>query len=972
VPAMKRSKCLLLSILFFAAFPIYSEDTAPVQSGYEVIENKAKLPILNPALEGRKVEKLRLSNGLRILLISDPGADQSAAGVAVEAGSWDDPKEYPGMAHFLEHMLFMGTEAYPNEFEYMQFVSDHGGGVNAFTSSDRTVYMFSVNNDAYDEALDRFSHFFIDPLLSPNCINRELHAVDQEHSKNIEHDGWRQYMILKETGNPNHPNCAFSTGNAQTLSGIPQSALKNWYQSHYSADKMHLVMLSPLPIDEMRSLAVGDFSKVPTFKSAKKSLPADVTSAMQRGHMIFIKPVKEIKQLSLNWEIPAAFAEDIERKVPFLVAAALGQEGENSLTQALKKEKIAESVRVSCDRFSKQSVFFSIDINLTDYGLTQVDTAISRVHQAIARLKKEGFPVYFFDEVQTMAKLNYQYQSRDDAFHTIMTIASDLPYEDLATYPEKSVIPTKYDPAFIQAFINSLKTENCVYFVLADPAKTGVVTDTKEKWMNAEYTIKPVSRSRLAAWENIEPNSSIQLPPQNPYLPKQITVESSTSSEVAQEDPMLILSNEGSSIYYVKDTRYKVPEIAYLFSFKSPLIEATPKAQGLADLYVRALSEKLSANLSLASNAGLSARFYIDDFELKLSICGYSDKAPLLLNEIFAALKNVVPSKEEFEIYRTSIAYDYDNASKELPVRQAMQHLDSILFNTPMDAEKSAAIKATSFEEFTQFSKGLFQSTFTEGLLFGNVKEQEAHALWAHLRSQLNSLPFAAANHSQRRVLVLSDKYGPYKIAQSTERQGSGVLLLLQEGSFTFEQKAIQQILGYALSDAFFDTLRTKQQTAYIAKAWNAEEERQLMQFFAVQSSTHTPTDLLARFELFLESFDKNLDVQIPEGRFESIRATLITLLKMPPENMPGMAHQLNDLAFEYHDFQWIDKRIESLKELSYERFSEIAHQLLSRNNPRRLAVLMEGVINPENDFHYELISKDDVRNLGTFTSAGL
>ncbi len=962
-------RLIFLSLLFLSALPIYSEDATSLQSSYEIIEDKATLPILNPALEDRKVEKLLLNNGLQALLISDPGADQSAAGLAVDAGSWEDPKEYPGMAHFLEHMLFMGTEAYPNEFEYMQFISDHGGNVNAFTASDRTIYMFSVNNDAFEESLDRFSHFFIDPLFSPNCINRELHAVDQEHSKNIEHDGWRQYMILKETGNPNHPNCAFSTGNAQTLSGIPQSALKNWYETHYSADEMHLVMISPLSIEEMRALAVSDFSKIPKFKASKKALPNDMTSHIQRGHMIFIKPVKDIRQLSLNWEIPAAFAEDIERKAPNLVASALGQEGENSLPQLLKKEKIAESVRISCDRFSKQSVFFTIDIALTDYGLTQVDTAILRVFQSIARLKKEGFPAHFYDEVQTMAKLNYQYQSRNDAFNTIMTIASDMPYEDLTSYPEKSVIPTKYDPAFIQAFIDTLKAENCVYFVLADPAKTGIMTDQKEKWMNAEYTIKQVSRSRLAAWDHIEPNPAILLPPQNPYLPKQIVLESSSSSELVKEDPILISSDEGCSIYYVKDTRYKVPEIAFLFSFKSPLLETTPKAQVLADLYVRALTEKLSANLSLASNAGFNTRFFIDGFELKMAISGFNDKAPLLLNEIFGAAKNVAPSKEEFEIYRTSLASDYDNASKELPVRQAMQQLDSILFNMPTDEDKNTAIKSISYEEFSQFSKNLFQSIYTEGLLFGNISQQEAQNLWGHLRGQLGSLHFSAQNHPQKKVLVLSEKYGPYKLVQSTDRQGSGVLLLLQEGPFSFQRKAIQQVLGYALSDAFFDTLRTKQQTAYIAKAWNTEEERQLLQFFAVQSSTHSTTDLLARFELFLESFDKNLSMQIPEGRFESIRATLITLLKMPPENMPGMANQLNELAFEYHDFKWIDKRIASLKELNYERFCEIAHQLLSRSNPRRLAVLIEGVINPENDFHYELISKDDVRNVGTFTS---
>ncbi|MBS0605241.1 MAG: insulinase family protein [Verrucomicrobia bacterium] len=963
-----RKSAVFLSLLLLTALPISSEESNSPHISYQIIEDKATLPILNPALDGRKVEKLLLNNGLQVYLISDPGAEQSAAGVAVDAGSWEDPKEYPGMAHFLEHMLFMGTEAYPNEFEYMQFISDHGGSVNAFTASDRTVYMFSVNNDALEESLDRFSHFFIDPLFSPNCINRELHAVDQEHSKNIEHDGWRQYMIMKESGNPNHPNSAFSTGNAQTLSGIPQSALRNWYQTHYSADQMHLVMISPLPIEEMRALAVQDFSRVPQFKVSHKQMPLDVTSAQQRGHMTFIKPVKDIKQLSLNWEIPAVFAEDTTRKAPFLIAYALGQEGENSLTQVLKKEKIAESVRVSCDRMSKQTLFFSIDITLTDFGLTQVDTAIMRVNQAIARLKKEGFPSHLFDEIQTMAKLNYQFQSRDDAFNTIMTIASDLPYEDLSSFPEKLRIPTKYDPAFIQSFVDTLKPEKCLYFVLADPAKTGVAMDTKEKWMNAEYSIKPVSRAHLAAWNDAAPIPAIQLPPQNPYLPKQLGLVSATA-EHSQDNPLLLASDEGSAIYYAQDTRYKVPEIAFQFSFKSPLIENTAKSQVLSDLYVRALTEKLSADLSLASSAGLGTRFYTDDFALKLSLTGYNDKAPLLLNQIFSSFKSVSPTKEEFEIYRTSLASDYDNSSKELPVRQAMQQLDGILFNKPTELEKLSAIKALTFDEFSQFAKNLFQTTYTEGMLYGNISQQDAQALWGNLRTELASHPFALSEHPKKKVLVLSEKYGPYKIVQSTDRQGSGVLLLLQEGPFSFERKAIQQVLGYALSDSFFDTLRTKQQTAYIAKAWNTEEERQLMQFFAVQSSTHTPTDLLARFELFLESFDKNLTVQIPEGRFESIRATLITLLKMPPENMPSMAALLNELAFEYHDFKWMDKRIESMKELNYERFSEMAHQLLSRGNPRRLAVLMEGVITPENDFHYELITKEEVGSLGSFFS---
>ena len=169
-------KSILIPFSFYVLTHLYSAD-------YTVIEDQATLPILNPALEGRKTEKLVLSNGMKVYLISDPGAEQSAAGLAVEAGSWDDPKEYPGMAHFLEHMLFMGTAAYPKEFEFAQYVIDHGGKYNAFTSSDRTVYMFSINNEAFESTIGRFSHFFIDPLLAPHCIERELHAVDQEHAK---------------------------------------------------------------------------------------------------------------------------------------------------------------------------------------------------------------------------------------------------------------------------------------------------------------------------------------------------------------------------------------------------------------------------------------------------------------------------------------------------------------------------------------------------------------------------------------------------------------------------------------------------------------------------------------------------------------------------------------------------------------------------------------------------------------------
>lgn len=91
------------------------------------------------------------------MLISDSEADKSAAALDVRVGSALDPKPLFGTAHFLEHMLFMGTEKYPSENEYGEYIKNNGGYNNAWTSLTDTNYHFDSSNSAFAEALDRFS-----------------------------------------------------------------------------------------------------------------------------------------------------------------------------------------------------------------------------------------------------------------------------------------------------------------------------------------------------------------------------------------------------------------------------------------------------------------------------------------------------------------------------------------------------------------------------------------------------------------------------------------------------------------------------------------------------------------------------------------------------------------------------------------------------------------------------------------------
>ncbi len=87
---------------------------------------------------------LTLANDMQVLLISDPGAPKAAAALDVQVGSGDNPPGREGLAHFLEHMLFLGTDKYPDAAEYEQFITEHGGSRNAYTSFEHTNYFFDI------------------------------------------------------------------------------------------------------------------------------------------------------------------------------------------------------------------------------------------------------------------------------------------------------------------------------------------------------------------------------------------------------------------------------------------------------------------------------------------------------------------------------------------------------------------------------------------------------------------------------------------------------------------------------------------------------------------------------------------------------------------------------------------------------------------------------------------------------------
>ena len=123
----------------------------------------------------------------------------------VRVGSLEDPKKAQGLAHFLEHMLFLGTEKYPDIEEYNRYLSKFQGYSNAYTASKSTNYYFEVNHEGFEGSLDRFAQFFISPLFNEEFVERELNAVHSEHQKNLENDAWRVMQVHRGLYAAGHP-----------------------------------------------------------------------------------------------------------------------------------------------------------------------------------------------------------------------------------------------------------------------------------------------------------------------------------------------------------------------------------------------------------------------------------------------------------------------------------------------------------------------------------------------------------------------------------------------------------------------------------------------------------------------------------------------------------------------------------------------------------------------------------------------
>lgn len=943
------------SLCFFCSLPLFA-DEIPVSKGqtFVELEDKAMLPLLTPALKERKKSKLLLNNGLEVLIISDPSVEQSGAMLSVLAGSWYDPEKGPGLAHFLEHMLFLGTRSYPEEGAFQRFVAQHGGMHNAFTSGAYTSYFFSIDHQAFPEALRRFADFFKEPLFNSSGIERELQAIDQEFAKGLEDDDRREYYVMKELFNPNHPKSHFGAGNAATLRHIATEQMRRWFEQHYSADLMRLIVYSPQPLEELKQLVAEDFGSIashptPHLKESKKPLIGEEFG----GRIAYIMPIKEIRRLSLAWEVPANTLKLVDSKPWEIAAALLGDEGENSLLALLKKEELAEGISSGMYYTDRNSGIYNLQIDLTDKGVANREEVLLKVFAAIAFYRSQPISKEYFEELKKIELLKYQYQKADSTFSTLMDEANSIVQEDLSTYPEKSELLIQYDPAAVQNFFSALTPQTALMAVTAPAKLTGLAFEKKEKEMGIPYTVHKLTDEELKKLQDPPRDERIQFPTVNSFTPENLKlIKISGSWPLLGPIPKgkLLANGDELTLFWAPDTTYLVPKVSWNFSILTPEGGSGSAYKAVkSELWVKALKEALNSYSYPAKVAGLEYSIDATPFGFRLTIEGYSDKAVKLLEAIIDKINGLEVTAEQFSLYKELLHRQYASSAKASPLSQAIELLRAALYLFyQTDSDKALALEQLEYGQFASFTKTFLKERFIRAFLYGNTSEEQAQEIGKTvLVKKIKGAPYLGGKELHQQVIVLPGKQELFYLEKNITAQGNSLVLTIEAPHIPIEELVVLKIAMQAIDAPFYGELRTVQQTGYIVGSDLRTIEGTAIANFIIQSASYTPRDLLLRCELFIENFLRQLESKyVSEKDFLELRNSLIQQLTVSQQTLSSMGTVLFELAFSYDgDFGRIERQIEALKELKYTTFLEKSRELLGERNSRRFAI---GVIGAE------------------------
>ena len=829
---------------------------------------------------------------------------------------FSDPRSHAGTAHFLEHMLFMGTQKYKDVDAYMNFVATHGGGTNAYTTSDHTCYFFDIHNEL-EEAVDRFAQFFINPLLLGEYVEKEKRQVHSEHEKNLMSDPRRVARVQSVVfSRKDHPSNKFATGNLESLKACDRKVLRKFFNEHYCPSRMHLCILSMDPLDDAVALA-HKFAAIPrrSLSSSAHTLQLAVDrpiGAQKSARILLVQSLKDIRTLEISF-ILKSFRRDVRSKPDELAAIIIGDEGDGSLLQYLMSKQLAMELSVGNHRECSDYQWLSIVVHLTPSGLEAWREVVAACFSYLQVLRESTAAEHrrIFKEVKAIAHYNEAFQYRGEGMDRASKIANQiseygLAYADIAEFAFGA-----HDEPRFQSLLRQLSARNATFTLVSNRP---IERASTESIYGTQYRI--LDDAALNAVLRAPPRiDGLHLPQENSYVSRALIAPTRPPQRRQRVRPF---SRDGGIDAYVgTDHEFFKPLVSIIGKLRLPQDDVTPTIAIQLDILTTHIMDALRGITHPASLANLMFRMWNERGTLLILVGGYSPRAAVFLKDVVRAIRRLRLEKEPFERAKDAQARRHQNYELLEAHAQARARADRSLHTLALPPSESLRIvQATTLDALRSLHKRVFKRAHVQLLVYGDVTPSRSKAFVDTIASDLVTTPIAREQCGESEYR----KPSKYFISEKIYVNNSCLYVEYATGEDLPLNRAKCMLLMCLIAQPFFDEFRTERNLGYLVRTGTivrgSEGARQKCLYFIIQSPTHSARAMYGLVLPYIKALSKFVKSR-PAHTFTNCVASAIKEIEESPRNITQRAHELWGLTFDYtKEYDRDEKTVKALRML--------------------------------------------------------
>ncbi len=763
--------------------------------------------ILLPENESREFKYGILKNGLKYTVVKDKETTISNIGVSIRAGAFNDPVEYMGLAHFLEHMLFMGSKKYKDEHYFMGRLNDLGGDSNAYTDLFETVYYLNILSENLKEILDIFSRFFIDPLFDINCVSREINAVNSEHMKNLNSDMWiNRQLIFNLTKKDSYSN-RFTTGSHETLGDDVdkvRSEMIKFYNKYYCANNMTITITSNLNIDAVEEMIREFFNEVKYKEVSYNNFDEIKYDSFNNEYIL--RPVKDNNYVLYYWDVKPIFNYHYDKTI-YIIDKIINLNSSNNLKNILIKSKYSTGIMTNYfdNGIYTLMVNISPNIEIKD-AIININIIIRNYFDNLNKLNWESLYEYILE----VDDFNFNNSHKEPNSELVTDICINMHY-----------FPEKYIYSGDKLIINENFEKIFDVLKLLVFSKVNIIYGTKEKLKAChrnEMRVEPYYKKKYCKlYKSFIDFKTVNL---NIDIPiKELRIRPIHIRNLNNIIPIKLTNN----FWYGGVSKFNENIVIGKIFINHNKLYNTVSSSLINMIAINIINYYIEILFFQELSLGYIIKFNNKKLKghINLSIIGHNDKYIDFFNNVLEKLRNIKPSREIVNLYINKTKETIKNISKLSP----WEYINMITQEHIYDNVFSYTEYLSSFNRINihDIISRINQLIFLNNLpvltiVYGNINKHNLDRLYTYnINNHIKQSPNIYSKKPRKSLI---------KIKHPNELENNKCvqfILRYPHGKDGYNYNALLSakflILNDMISKPAFDELRTKQQLGYLVNA---------------------------------------------------------------------------------------------------------------------------------------------------------